>query len=227
MIPNNPKYIQAALIQTIVLRYFEQQYEGKEINIYGEIVNDIDIFTKQLPYLKGEICTFLTDLKNSDIDYIESIEVKHETPKNFRLKDITQILSKCAYSDITRLKLVIVPTHYEIEEVEDLKQCQQLKEQILKNIKNEDDKITLIKYLTRKEQRQNSIFLALSTCSNSWNSVKKQMATKESDFDKQTMLMMFDNFIALDYVVLEYDFLKKNVKFNQDFIFDLYAKLDI
>ena len=39
--------------------------------------------------------------------------------------------------------------------------------------------------------------------------------------------MLFNNFVALDYVVLEYEELKKVVKFDQDFIYDLYNKLDI
>ena len=143
--------MQAALIQAIVLRYFEQIY-GNDVTIYGEIVNDIDIFSKQVKYLKGEdICTFLTNLKDENIDYLESIEVKHETPKNFcmilpesaKLKNILQVIKKCPYSEKTKLKLVIVPTSYRIEEVENLKKCNELKNKFLSIIKTDEDKAVL------------------------------------------------------------------------------------
>ena len=69
--------MQATLIQAIVLRYFEQTY-GNDVTIYGEIANDIDIFSKQVKYLNGDICVFLTNLKDENI----------ETPKNFCIKNM-------------------------------------------------------------------------------------------------------------------------------------------
>lgn len=47
---------------------------------------------------------FLTNLKDENIDYLESIEVKHETPKNFCIKNILQVIKKCPYSEKNKIK---------------------------------------------------------------------------------------------------------------------------
>lgn len=120
---------------------------------------------------------------------------------------------------------MIVPTSYRIEEVENLKKCNELKNKLLSIIKTDEDKADFIKYLFKRNSEE-SIYNTLLNCVNYWKYVKDSVI-KSPELEPDYVNMLFNNFVALDYVVLEYEELKKVVKFDQDFIYDLYNKLDI
>lgn len=227
-IPNQSKYIKAAIIQLLVHKYYEQQ-NNKMVLMYGELINDIDVFSKEITNLftdenkydsKPVIGVFLEDLKTQGCDYVETLEIKNETIENFKIDHVQRLISKCPYLENTKIKLVIVPTDYNFDGIEKLKRCQELKNKVLSKIKTDNDKKHLIDYIMKTNNKK-SIFEVLSDLNRNFDKIKLKTVNIDN-FET-----MFNNFIKIDFVVLEFEELEKTVKLDEKFLFDYYRTLSI
>lgn len=122
---NNYKHKNAFLVQILVQNYLEQENKDNNIKLYGELINDIDVFNndiKEIEIIKQKykannihmtnpktIIEFLTILDDNDIDYMKTIDVKYEN--ELHLKDIINILTKSDYTDITKLEILFVSSN--------------------------------------------------------------------------------------------------------------------
>ena len=95
--------------QILVLNYLQHVYTHDDCNVYlySEVINDVDIFDKQIGYdaLKHDIPnieTFINLLSDNSVNPLETLEVKHV--KEFRFKNIIQVLTKIWYPNNTKIK---------------------------------------------------------------------------------------------------------------------------
>ena len=100
--------------QILVLNYLQHVYTHDDCNVhlYSEVINDVDIFDKQISYDalkhdKPNIETFINLLSDNSVNLLETLEVKHV--KEFRFKNIIQVLTKIWYPNNTKIKLVYIP----------------------------------------------------------------------------------------------------------------------
>lgn len=108
----NKNNFNANLVQLLVQNYLYDKYDKQEVRvyIYDELINDIDIFDKQLDITNKNIIidAFFSYLDENDITFYESIDVKFAN--DLLMKNIKQILTKCIYPNNTKLKLIFVPS---------------------------------------------------------------------------------------------------------------------
>lgn len=204
-IPNNPKNIKAFITQLLVHRYYEQQ-NNRIVLMYGELINDIDVFTDDITNLfRGEkriyeekpvIGVFLEDIKTKGLDYAETLEIKNETPENFKIEHVQKLVSKCPYFENTKIKLVIVPVDYNFKQLDKLKRCQELKDKIVKKIQTEEEKENVINYIMHAKSKD-SIFKILCDIVERFDVIKlKQYNKKVENYD-----IMYKNFLNIDFIV--------------------------
>jgi len=92
------KNFKSYIIQALVQNYLEKEYHDVSVFIYPEIVNDIDIFSRQLLSRntnfrngKHELHAFIDTYED---DYIKTIEVKNCEHKYFKLQYLVDLISK-------------------------------------------------------------------------------------------------------------------------------------
>lgn len=114
-------------IQMLVQNYLEQEHTIGSIYLYGELINDIDAFDKNIRSIKEidekfkssepyrnkpeTIQAFINLISTDNIEYISSYEVKHESSDYiYKFDHILQLIRKTKYPDNTKLELILVPT---------------------------------------------------------------------------------------------------------------------
>lgn len=120
---SNLKNEQAFLVQVLVKNYLENLHKDSNVVMYGEIVNDIDVFEKSMNNIKTfeklfekifkehsrpTIETFLNMIDYGS--YLETYDVKFA--KTIMFKDFFGLLSKMKYPESVQIKLVYISYVY-------------------------------------------------------------------------------------------------------------------
>lgn len=143
---NNRNNMSSLIIQLLVQNYLEQKYKTKNVYVYSEAINDIDIFTKDIDEefkTNLKIKTFIDILP--DNSYSSSFEVKTgKISYILQFKNLLQLITKSKYQDNTKLQLIVVPSRCS-SDMNELKEkykiFNDLKEQILNKPIEEQKKI--------------------------------------------------------------------------------------
>lgn len=122
---NNKRNFKSNVIQLMVQNYLTIKYNDKNIFFYPELINDIDVFAKDIKGYEElvkenggiddriTIRAFLDEI-DDDI-YRKSIEVKSgisSSPELTYFVNLKHLLDKCFYPDNTELMLILVPTNH-------------------------------------------------------------------------------------------------------------------
>lgn len=114
-IMSNLKNEQAFLVQVLAKNYLENLHKDSNVVMYGEIVNDIDVFENSMNNIKTfekifkehsrpTIETFLNMIDYGS--YLETYDVKFA--KTIMFKDFFNLLSKMKYPESVQIKLVYI-----------------------------------------------------------------------------------------------------------------------
>ena len=116
----NARNFKSNLIQLLVQNYLEHEYGMEQVFIYPELVNDLDVFSRNLRDYKHiyksygrydhtlTLRVFLDEI--DDEDYSETYEVKSGEKQNLTLfKNLKQVIRKIKYPDNTKIVLLLVP----------------------------------------------------------------------------------------------------------------------
>ena len=128
---NNIITYHSNIIQMLVQNYLEYENKEKDVYIYPELINDIDVFNKRIhdkvfsKYPMREepksVQAFLNIIKDEECDYVNTYEVKYESDAYiFIVKNIMQIV-ECPfrYPDNTIVELILIPSDKEAIDKED------------------------------------------------------------------------------------------------------------
>ena len=108
---------QEHIMRFLVRNYLEDEYKDRNVKLYGEIINDIDVFKDNIEYSKKlqamiggkerrpTVDSFLQFLRESDC-YIETIDVKYA--KELLFKDFLALITKIEYPKNTSVQLLYV-----------------------------------------------------------------------------------------------------------------------
>ena len=114
----------AILVQLLVQNYLENENKDEVVFMYGELINDIDVFLKRLeseevirnkfkstnPQNTEPQLDVFIDLISSE-SYIYSYEVKYATKEYmYNFEHIYQLISRMKYPKHTNLQLILVPS---------------------------------------------------------------------------------------------------------------------
>jgi hypothetical protein len=145
-IMQNHKNYKSFLIQILVQNYLEHEYQTENVFIYPELVNDLDIFSKDLKTQQNllnargtldyglTIRAFLDEIDGEE--YIQSCEIKSgEKQYICAVKNLNQILTKIKYPVNTKLLLTLVPIEFNVDKTNliDVDKFNRLKNEILQN----------------------------------------------------------------------------------------------
>ena len=119
---NNRSKLKPLFIQILVENYIKNVYHSNNVHMYPELINDFDVFTKDLQcyeklYLNGKLMKDITyNVILNEVpseEYLESYEVKHGTPSYLNsFKNLKQVLTKIPYPPNTKIILALVPGEY-------------------------------------------------------------------------------------------------------------------
>ena len=116
---SNLKNEQTFLVQVLAKNYLESLHKDSNVVMYGEIVNDIDVFENSMNNIKTfeklfkehSRPTIETFLNIIDYDsYLETYDVKFA--KTIMFKDFFNLLSKMKYPESAQIKLIYVSYVY-------------------------------------------------------------------------------------------------------------------
>ena len=140
----NQKNEQAFVTQFLVRNFLENEYKDRNVKLYGEIINDIDVFKDNIEYSKKlqemiggkerrqTVDSFLQFLRESDC-YIETIDVKYA--KELLFKEFINLKKKIEYTKNTSVQLLYVSSDmafYKTPQLTSYIECfNQFKERIL------------------------------------------------------------------------------------------------
>lgn len=137
----NHNNVIALLLQVLVQNYIEQEYKTKDVYVYSETINDIDVFTKDLQTIDAikdgiraniKIKTFLDILP--DNCYTNSYEVKTgKLSYVLQFKNLLQLLTKTKYQPNTKLELILIPSRCNVN-MDELKEQYKLFDKLKKEI---------------------------------------------------------------------------------------------
>lgn len=114
----NKKNEQAFFTQILVRNYLENEYKDANVELYGELINDIDVFelsienrNKLRTYVSEKVTdaktvsSFLCLLDTTEY-YIETVDVKYS--KDLMFKDLLNLITKIEYPKNTSVQLLYV-----------------------------------------------------------------------------------------------------------------------
>lgn len=139
----NHNNIIALLLQVLVQNYIEHKYKTKNVFVYSEAINDIDVFTKDLHSIgiikdglraNISIKTFIDILP--DNCYTSSYEVKTgKLSYVLQFKNLLQLITKVKYQPNTKLQLILIPSRCCID-MDELKEKYKLFDKLKNDILN-------------------------------------------------------------------------------------------
>lgn len=221
-IMQNHGNFKSSLVQLLVQNYLEQEFDTKSVFVYDEIINDVDVFDKDLTQIeqlvteirsrkrltnKLTIHAFLGVVPDA---YLYSYEVKSGVNDYiFLFNHLMQLISKCKYPDKTKLELITVPDGFNScfdEEKADLEQFEDLKQQIFSDKFNENDRYLLFNAFandnTLKRTRITSaLIIAMSKCENN----KLTSGMYKNNITNEEYEMLKNNFKKVSIRVLTYE----------------------
>lgn len=200
---NNSKNALSFYVQAMVQNYLEHTYNTESVQIYPELINDLDVLKKDITnYVELDDTVDLRVLLDQiGDDYLASYEIKCcEVPYLTETRNLVQILTKIRYPVNTKIILALVPSHHNVR-VNDI-------------INNESFDKVRKRVLALDEQKQYKLFNAL--CNDQEYSGSKFICAL-------TSIM-----IRLDKNKLKHDFGNNNLT-NEEFetIRDNFRKIEI
>ena len=188
----------AILVQLLVQNYLENENKGDAVFMYGELINDIDVFLKRLEseeVIRNKFKSTCPQNTEPQLDvfidlispesYIYSYEVKYATKEYmYNFEHIYQLISRMKYPKNTNLQLILVPSET-IELCDDSIQINvnafyKAKEKFMSLPK--DKQFTIINYFYKNRNNLKKQNVSISTALNkSIYSVLKGSITTYSD----------------------------------------------
>ena len=211
----------SSFIQFLVLNYIKEEYNTKNVYIYPELIEDLDVLANDIKtheqlYEKNKSrkLTIRTLLKEiPDEEYLESYEVKHgESFHITKFKNLKQILTKIKFPISTRLVLVLVPSgwNFNKELLIDIERFNDLKNEIL-SLDYDNKKKVFNSIINNTSLGEMSITDALSSLLEDLDDeCLKDYGNKNiSNDDNETLI---SNFERLDVKVLTLEDLERDIK---------------
>lgn len=217
----------SSFIQFLVLNYIKEEYNTRNVYIYPELIEDLDVLANDIKTheqlyerSKSRKLTIRTLLKEiPDEEYLESYEVKQSSAADKisvkhgePFKNLKQILTKIKFPMSTRLVLALVPSgwNFNKELIMNSDMFNSLKHQIL-SLDYEDKKKVFNSIINDTSLGEMSITDALSSLLDDleYESLKSYGKMNISD---ETTEMLISNFERLDVKVLMLKELERDIK---------------
>ena len=211
----------SSFIQFLVLNYIKDEYNTRNVFIYPELIEDLDIMASDIKtherlYEKSKkrkltIRTFLQEIP--DEDYLESYEVKHGEPFHIaKFKNMKQLLTKIRFPINTRLVLALVPSGWNFNKdlIINVDMFDSLKEQIL-SLEYDDKKKVFNGMINNTSLGEMCITDALSCLLDDLDDENLKDYGSRNITDEITE-MLISNFERLDVKVLTLEELERDIK---------------
>ena len=118
----------AFMVQFLVQNYIVKTYDNEDVHIYSELVNDIDVFRKNIDTVifndklrkrfgvdtaQSSLQVFINNLSE---DYVESYEVKTSKDEYiYKFHNVLKLIDDVKYPNNVKLILAVVPTGFGLD----------------------------------------------------------------------------------------------------------------